>query len=184
MTTAIYDNCRTGWNSCSTNASNERGLVNVLPTDADGLGLARRPSGVDIDIVIARSEIETGVSAHCDVAAARCIVKKRTVTDGRVEEPSPVKIECTNTASRVAPASRIAKERINAVGRIIIAGYVVFERFKTRRRVGAAGCVAKERINPVGHVVVAGRVAIERLKTGGRVLLTSRVAPERINTVG
>ena len=120
MTTAIYDNCRTGWNSCSTNASNERGLVNVLPTDADGLGLARRPSGVDIDIVIARSEIETGVSAHCDVAAARCIVKKRTVTDGRVEEPSPVEIECTNTVSRVASASRIAKERINTVSRIIM----------------------------------------------------------------
>ena len=120
MTTAIYDNCRTGWNSCSTNASNERGLVNVLPTDADGLGLARRPSGVDIDIVIARSEIETGVSPHCDVAAARCIVIKRTITDGRVEEPSPVEIECTNTVSRVASASRIAKERINTVSRIIM----------------------------------------------------------------
>ena len=174
MTTAIYDNCRTGWNSCSTNASNERGLVNVLPTDADGLGLARRPSGVDIDIVIARSEIETGVSAHCDVAAARCIVKKRTVTDGRVEEPSPVEIECTNTASRVAPASRIAKERINAVGRIIIAGYVVFERFKTRGRVAAAGGVVHERIITEEGVRVDGIAAFltsglhswEKPKTG------------------
>ena len=61
-----------------------------------------------------------GLQPSSKGARVRFSKGQRTVTDGRVEEPSPVEIECTNTASRVAPASRIAKERINTVSRIIM----------------------------------------------------------------
>jgi hypothetical protein len=51
--------------------------------DVNALGLLNKTRVADVDIVIARGEISSGLKAQCEVGAAG-VVQERTSTDGRV----------------------------------------------------------------------------------------------------
>ena len=115
--------------------------------DADGVGLARNTSVADIDIVIARGEIATGLKAQGDVVAAGGVANERMLTDGRVVVAGGVvneriehrwpccvpvvllKSACT-TGGRVALPVVLFVERTHTVGRVVAAGGVVIERIE------------------------------------------------------
>ena len=69
-------------------AGDKGGPVDRLVADADGIGLARNPCVADIDIVIARGSIPTGVTAQGNIGVAGCVVVERLETDGRVACPA------------------------------------------------------------------------------------------------
>ena len=82
------------------------GLISVA--NANGVCLACNPIVANIDIVIARSEVGTGVRSEADVIAAGG-AKKRAITDGRV----------------VAAAGVIRIERKMTVGRVVGGGWLI-----------------------------------------------------------
>jgi hypothetical protein len=82
--------------------------VSLSRTDADGSGLTRNSSVADIDVVIARGEINAGLRAHSDVVAAG-IVLERISTIGRVIAAGCVAIERIKTVGRVEVAVVLLK---------------------------------------------------------------------------
>jgi hypothetical protein len=86
VTAAIYDNCHTCRNGCPRDAGDKCGPVSLSRTDANGSRLTRNSRVADVDIVIARGEINAGFGAYRDVIAAGCVALKRPITVGRVIE--------------------------------------------------------------------------------------------------
>jgi hypothetical protein len=77
MTVGVYDNRYTCWNGCSTNPCNVCIRLRSGRPDADGAGLASNTLVADVDIVIAASEVLTGLVTKADVIAAGRIVIQR-----------------------------------------------------------------------------------------------------------
>jgi hypothetical protein len=69
---------------CPTDAGDKSAVVRALFADTDFVGLARHSSVADINIVIARGEIPTGLKAQGDIAPAGCVIE-RLSTVGCVE---------------------------------------------------------------------------------------------------
>src|SRR5438046_1810894 len=112
--------------------------------DTDGVGLASNALVADVDVVVARGEIQAGAIAQGDITAAS-VIKKRTVAIGHVVAAGSVAIKC-----------------LSAVGHVAAAGCVASERLPTSGRVRAAGCATKERRITSGRVPDAGGEAEER----------------------
>src|SRR5438034_1148739 len=138
MTTGIYDNCYSCWNSCPADASNKGVCLFSALADADGLRLARNTVITNIDVVNTCREISTASIAHCNVEAAGGVEKER-----------------ESTVGRVVSAGCVAKERTATGGCIDGADRVAIERIKTNSRVADAGSAAKERGKTDGRIVGA-----------------------------
>jgi hypothetical protein len=61
MTSVIYNNCYTCWNSRPANASDECGSLGSSLTYANGVGLASNTPIENINIVIPRGKVKTPV---------------------------------------------------------------------------------------------------------------------------
>lgn len=115
-------------------------------TDTDGTGLALDIGGskverigiTNVNIKIARREIESGANAQCHVETAGGVALERRDTNGRV-----------------GVARGVVKERVGADGSVNVAFGVAKERFVTGGRVGEAAGVAKERMETDARVVRA-----------------------------
>jgi hypothetical protein len=55
-----------------------------LRADADSVGLVSNTLVANIDIVIARGEVQTSFKAYCDITAAGGVAKERIKAVGRV----------------------------------------------------------------------------------------------------
>jgi hypothetical protein len=88
-------------NRCSIDAGDKCLCLSSCPADSDRIGFGANTCVADIDVVIARGEIDAGVKAYCDVVIAvvvkesvvaaggvvgsGCVDIKHPVPDGRVE---------------------------------------------------------------------------------------------------
>lgn len=82
--TGIINYHRIAGNDDTTNARDERICLRATRADADGVRLASDAGVADIDVVIARGEIYTGLIPQSDVVAAGGVEIERGVTAGRV----------------------------------------------------------------------------------------------------
>ena len=94
----------------------------------------------DIDIVIARGEIEAGVMAQGDVVVASVVLEER-----------------TDTVCGVVVAGSVAIERLEPVSRVGAAGVVGKERFKAKAGIPLARSQASENSNAISVVVIGQR---------------------------
>src|SRR6478672_7611355 len=109
MTRTInYD--RIAGNGDTTNARDERICLRAARADADGVRLASDAGVADIDIIIARGQIYTGLIPQSDVVAAGGIGIERGVTAGRVVAAGGVGMERIITDGRVVAALTSARE--------------------------------------------------------------------------
>ena len=107
LTAAVYLN-RCAANRCPINAGHKRFRLGSLCANADGVGLGRNTSVADIDIVIARGEVDSGVNAKGDVVVAGGVGNERKSTISRVFDAGGVEIERVNTVGRVPKAGGVA----------------------------------------------------------------------------
>ena len=85
MTVGVYNNCYTCWNGRATNAGDKGVLMGSVSCRCGWFwSHLATPIVADVDIVIARGEITTGVEAQSDVDAAGCVLQERRMTNGRV----------------------------------------------------------------------------------------------------
>ena len=75
--------------------------------NANGVGLSPNTFVADIDIVIARGEIQTGAKAQGDITVT-CVAIERQITVGGVVVAGDVEIERVSTVGRVAVAGFVA----------------------------------------------------------------------------
>jgi hypothetical protein len=64
--------------------------------DADDSGFCRDSAVPNVDVIVPDGEVETGLVAQCDVAAAGGVVSERKITGGRVVDADGVVIELPN----------------------------------------------------------------------------------------
>ena len=136
MTTAIYYNRDTGWNSCPTNASYVGARLPLA--DADGEGITTPAGTADIDVEIAVHDGKTGATAQRDVVAARCVSLQRSCPDRRVVVTSCI-ISCRRAVRGVGTASPVQAQSQKANGHIITAGRIQAHRMNANGNVKKSG---------------------------------------------
>ena len=114
-------------------------------SDADRAGVTSDTDVADIDIVMSRGEIGTGIRAQGDIVAAGSVKKKRTPTNGRVVVAGGVAKERLSANGRVEAADGVELERTITVGRVVDAGSVIGERIRASGTIEKPAGVAKER---------------------------------------
>ena len=106
---------------CLTDSSDERTCLRSLRADADCICVVNNARVADINIIIARTEVEPSGCAQGNVVVARCIVEERACPDAGVVIPRGV-----------------IKKGVGSVSRIVLADSVVKKTFKTRSGVASA----------------------------------------------
>ena len=109
--TSIINYDRIAGNGDTTNPRDERICLRAARADADGVRLASDAGVADIDIIIARGEIYTGLIPQSDVVAAGGVEIERGVTAARVFVASGVGIERRITAGRILAAACVEVQR-------------------------------------------------------------------------
>jgi len=116
MTAGVYDNWYTSGNCCPTDAGDIGGRLRSCLADADGAVVGSSTSVADIDITIARGDIDAGEIAQCDVAATSAAAKC-CITDGSIGAAGGVSKKRKGTDTRVGTtavraSSGVVSERI------------------------------------------------------------------------
>ena len=127
--------------------------------DADRESFASDPIVADVNIEIARREVETCHRANGDVVVSGCVI-----------------VERCNPSCRIVVAGGVANKRSLTGGRVVVAGRVVEECKSTVGGVLAAACVVKERLVTVSYVFDACRIGKKRERAVGRVSDSNGVA--------
>jgi hypothetical protein len=158
LTVGVYNNsCTCDWYSKDTSDKGARLSFHVA--DADRESLASNPIVADVNIEIARREVETCHGANRDVVVSGCVI-----------------VERCNPSCRIVVAGCVANKRSLTGGRVVVAGCVVEECKSTVGGVLAAVCIVKERLVTVGYVFDACRIAKKRERSVGRVSDSNGVA--------
>lgn len=123
----------------------------------------RRRPDYRFNIVIASSQISTGVSAKREVIG-----------------PSGIVIESVGTEGSVGVAAAVDIERIVPGGCVRTPLSVIMESHKTAGRIVVAGGIESEGSIAISRIGVTGGVQLERVSTGGRVERPFSVAKQRV----
>src|SRR5438105_13893760 len=113
MTAGVYDNCYTSCNGCLTDAGDIGRRLRSYRADADGAVVGSITSVADIDIAIARGEIEAGDIAQCDVAATSAAAEC-CITDGSIGTAGGVKKKRKGADARVGTTAVSARSGLLA----------------------------------------------------------------------
>src|SRR6184192_383734 len=166
MTTGIYDNCYSCWNSCPADAGNKGVCLFSALADADGLRLARNTVITNIDVVNTCREISTGSIAHCNVIAAGCVAQERIRAVSRIIAAIG-KLIRRSKQGLIAGRSVIAAALIADQGPVSNSGVVT---------TGAGTVIAtKERLVTESGIKTTRRVVTKRIVTGRRIANPLRV---------
>src|ERR1051326_7590448 len=144
-------------------ALHESALLNSLPSDANGIGVARRTGGANVDVIVAVGQATPGTRTQTDVIRAGNVFE-RVRAIRRVVIADFIHIERIITGRSVAIADGIKAERTNPGSGIDVTGCIVEKRAISGGRVevavtvGVSGIVI-ERFIPGSRVAVAGGVA-------------------------
>src|SRR5262249_35750164 len=122
VTSAIDQDRDAAGHSHAKNAGDISVLMSWFGADADGFGFARRTNVTDINIVTASSEIEAGLKAHGNVAAAGGIASERIKAVGGVVAADGVVIERLETVARVGQPVGVIIKCIITRGGVVSAG--------------------------------------------------------------
>ena len=126
-------------------------------------------------------------------------MKKRSGTDGRILDASPVIIERvpsyggvivgiverkrSKSNTGVSIANNIGVECVKSGGYVVVANGIVVKRLRTKRRAMSARLITEERFIASGGVLVAGGVAFECLETNGHIPDSGSEAKESVSAL-
>src|SRR5215470_9935260 len=110
---------RAAGNCCSAD-SPDKSVGDICIADPDGVALARHALNVktNIDIIIARREVEAGHVAQGCIGVASANVSQRTVAYPSVAGAGGVPQKRTRTISDIAFSLCVKEERVNTFGRV------------------------------------------------------------------